>query len=120
LNPSGLFADVSIWGVTNNRYRGWLDLSRKLTHLATVYAPTRRLLAHDVNRREVKRIRIPATGRVLIGSANLGNYTDPPPDVRSDRVIRNLNGRIDEFVIFDQVLDAEAIQAIYDVGKPSS
>ena len=90
------------------------------THLATVYAPARRSLAHYVNGREVKRIRIPATGRVLIGSANLGNYTDPPPDVRSDRVIRNLNGRIDEFVIFDQALDAEEIQAIYDVGKPAS
>ncbi len=90
------------------------------THLATVYAPARRLLTHYVNGRAVKSTRIPATGRVVIGSANLGNYTDPPPDVRSDRVIRNLNGRIDEFVIFDQVLDAEEIQAIYDVGKPAS
>ena len=90
------------------------------THLATVYAPARHLLAHYVNGREVKRIRIPATGRVVIGSANLGNYTDPPPDVRSDRLIRSLHGRIDEFVIFDQALAAKEIQAIYDVGKPAS
>ena len=63
------------------------------THLATVYAPARRLLTHYVNGRGQEHL-VPPTGRVVIGSANLGNYTDPPPDVRSDRVIRNLNGRM--------------------------
>jgi hypothetical protein len=45
------------------------------THLATVYAPARHLLAHHVNGRAVQSIRIPSTGRVVISSANLGNYT---------------------------------------------
>ena len=104
LNPSGLFADVSIWGVANNRTR-ILDTNRQ------------RL---GSGRGRFGESAFARNGRVVIGSANLGNYTDPPPDVRSDRVIRNLNGRIDEFVIFDQALAAEEIQAIYDAGKPAS
>lgn len=90
------------------------------THLAAVYDSRRRTLTTYVNGRAVHSDAVAADGRVVIGSANLGNYGDPAPDEASDRVIRNLNGRIDEFLIFDRALDAREIRAIYEMGKPTS
>jgi hypothetical protein len=90
------------------------------THLAAVYDAPRRSLTTYVNGRAVQSDAVAADGRVAIGSANLGNYGDPAPDEAADRVIRNLNGRIDEFLIFDRALDAREIRAIYEMGKPTS
>jgi Concanavalin A-like lectin/glucanases superfamily/FecR protein len=81
------------------------------THLATVYAPTQRSLTHYVNGRAVKSYKLSEDSRTFIGNASIGNY---------HKQVRNLNGRIDEFLIFDQALDAPEIRAIYEVGKPSS
>ena len=89
------------------------------THLAAVYAPKRRSLTTYVNGREVQRFAIPESSRAILGGASIGNYTDPPPTEPADRVIRNLNGRIDEFIIFDHELDAREVREIYEVGKPT-
>ncbi len=90
------------------------------THLAAVYDAPRRILTTYVNGRAVQSDAVAADGRVVIGDAHLGNYGDPAPDEAADRVIRNLNGRIDEFLIFDRALDAREIRAIYEMGKPTS
>ncbi len=52
--------------------------------------------------------------------ASIGNYSDPPSTEVTDRLIRNLNGRIDEFIIFDHALDDQEVRSIYEVGKPTS
>ena len=53
--------------------------------------------------------------RMRIGSADLGNWSDPIwPDVS----IRTLNGRIDEFGLYRVALNAEEIENIYQQGKP--
>ncbi|MFT5465050.1 MAG: hypothetical protein ACI8UO_000136 [Verrucomicrobiales bacterium] len=49
-----------------------------------------------------------------IGKADLGNWTKPI----WPSVIRTLNGRIDEFAIFNAVLSAAEIRAFYERGKP--
>lgn len=50
-----------------------------------------------------------------IGEADLGNWSKP---IWPDRGIRTLNGRIDEFALFDAPLSAEEILTLYETGKP--
>ena len=87
------------------------------THLATVYAPKRQSLTHYVNGREAGRAAIPATSRAWIGWANVGNWSNPPPAESPADTVRNLNGRIDEFLVFDADLDAREVHAIYEAGR---
>lgn len=49
-----------------------------------------------------------------IGEADLGNWSEPI----WEKVIRTLNGRIDEFAIYRECLSPEEISAIYETGKP--
>ena len=51
---------------------------------------------------------------VRIGEADLGNWSEPIWET----AIRTLNGRIDEFALFNAPLSAEEIEAIYEIGKP--
>jgi hypothetical protein len=90
------------------------------THMAAVYSRRDRRLTTYVNGRAVQSNPISGVSRVVIGGANIGNYSDPPPTEKDDEVIRNLNGRIDEFLIFDHALDAREVRAIYEMGKPTS
>jgi len=53
--------------------------------------------------------------KLRLGSADLGNWTDP---IEYLDQIRSLNGRVDEFAIFSEALSAEEIQTIYEQGKP--
>lgn len=89
------------------------------THLAAAFDAGRGELATYVNGREVRRVAIPGSSRAILGGATIGNYTDPPSTEPSDRIIRNLNGRIDEFLVFDRGLDAREVEAIYEAGRPS-
>lgn len=50
-----------------------------------------------------------------IGKADLGNWSDP---IWPEAAIRTLNGRIDEFAIFQEALIAEEIRKLYVIGKP--
>ncbi|MEM9017823.1 MAG: LamG-like jellyroll fold domain-containing protein, partial [Verrucomicrobiota bacterium] len=53
--------------------------------------------------------------RMRIGEADLGNWSEP---IQPDWALRTLNGRIDEFGIFEDALTAEEIQGLYEQGKP--
>lgn len=53
--------------------------------------------------------------KLRIGGADLGNWSEP---IWPDRGIRTLNGRIDEFALFDAALTPDEIQAIYEEGTP--
>lgn len=50
-----------------------------------------------------------------IGEADLGNWSEP---IWPNSSIRTLNGRIDEFGIFNEALSASEIQELYQQGKP--
>jgi len=50
-----------------------------------------------------------------IGEADISNWTDP---IWPDAAIRTLNGRVDEFAIFRDVLTPAEIQNLYESGKP--
>ncbi|MEM7010365.1 MAG: LamG-like jellyroll fold domain-containing protein [Verrucomicrobiota bacterium] len=53
--------------------------------------------------------------KMRIGKADLGNWTDP---IWPDAAIRTLNGRIDEFAIYSDVLSPEEIVQFYEEGRP--
>ncbi|MEM6689382.1 MAG: LamG-like jellyroll fold domain-containing protein [Planctomycetota bacterium] len=53
--------------------------------------------------------------KLRIGTADLGNWTEP---ITPESSIRSLNGRIDEFAIFSVALTDTEIAEIYEQGKP--
>jgi hypothetical protein len=57
-------------------------------------------------------------GRTIVfGPCELGNWGLPTQGHQFP--IRTLNGAIDEFAIYNGVLDATEIQAIFEEGKPN-
>ena len=59
----------------------------------------------------------PGPGLLTIGNATIGNWSVPTPRRRRASV-RNLNGRMDELIVFGQALDDQEIRRIYEVGRP--
>ena len=54
---------------------------------------------------------------VTIGNASIGNWGDPIRD-EPRFAVRNLNGSMDEFALFEAALSADEITELYDHGKP--
>ncbi len=100
-----------IW---NNSLAGcWL-------HLAAVYDPGSRQVAQYINGEEVAREAI--TDEFLIrdlciGAAEIGNWGQPFRTT-PDFAVRNLDGVIDEMLIFDKPLSPDEILDLYRQGKP--
>ncbi|MCR9200253.1 MAG: hypothetical protein NXI04_16585 [Planctomycetaceae bacterium] len=96
------------------------DLSRlgQWVHLATVFDAPHRQVRHYVNGQLAAQesIRKAATGQLAIGSATIGNWSQAGPKHESTK-IRNLNGRIDELIVFGEALSEEEIRHIYTVGR---
>ena len=86
------------------------------TLLATVYDAGRRLILHYADGREVSRHPTVERVRPRIGQAELGNWGAPRSGDRTP--IRNLIGRIDEFLILDVPLGQSEIAATYQRGRP--
>jgi hypothetical protein len=85
-------------------------------HLASVFDGETRFIAHYMDGREVSRNEIPPGVYVEVGWGEIGNWSFPT----DNEPVRNLNGRMDEFILFDQALDGREIRAIYEAGKPES
>jgi len=87
-------------------------------HLASVYDADRASVTHYVNGRLASRepLAEPASGLLEIGNATIGNWSDPTAQHRGSSV-RNLNGCMDELIVFGQALDAQEINRIYEVGR---
>ena len=88
-------------------------------HLATVYSPTEKRVTHLVNGEVVYNRHIDEEWHVKklrIGPAEIGNWGQP---TRNDPVfaLRNINGRIDEMMIFDAALTDKEVKAIYQQGN---
>lgn len=96
------------------------SLSGKWLHLATTYDVDAKLVSHYLNGRRIHKEIIPEDQLVSttrFGRSTIGNWTSPQrPD--EDFAIRNLNGSIDEFALFADVLSEQEIQQLYENGKP--
>ena len=96
------------------------SLSGKWFQIATVYNVDEKTTTHYVNGEVVSKDRIPdqyVVETVKIGNASIGNWNEP---TRADPkfALRNLNGAIDEFAIFNQALSSSEIADLYQKGRP--
>lgn len=100
-----------IW---NNSLAGcWL-------HLAAVYDPGSRQVAQYINGEEVAREAITSEFLIRdlrIGAAEIGNWGQPFR-TSPDFAVRNLDGVIDEMLIFDKPLSQNEILNLFRQGKP--
>jgi len=86
--------------------------------LAVSYDSERKEVAHYVNGRQVWRGEMKVHIPVTVPRGELGNWKN---DYDSTGVnLRNLNGRMDEFVVFSRGMNGAEILDIYDRGKPHS
>lgn len=96
------------------------SMSGRWFHLATVLDSEQATVTHYINGRQITREAIPERllqKKTRIGTASLGNWAAPTkPDEAF--AIRNLNGRMDEFMLFGAALNEAEIQEIYSYGKP--
>ena len=95
------------------------SLSGRWLHLAAAYSTSNNEICHYLNGELLSRHSVPAEQVVStrIGTASIGNWSLPTqPD--ASFAIRNLNGRIDEFLLFADALSADEVREIYENGKP--
>ena len=96
------------------------SMSGKWLHIATTYDINVKLTTHYLNGKAIHSEAIKDRHLVestRIGVGSIGNWSLPTqPDARF--AIRNLNGRMDEFVILSAALSAEEINDMYNNGKP--
>ncbi|HCO26468.1 MAG: iron dicitrate transport regulator FecR [Gimesia sp.] len=96
------------------------SLNGKWIHLAVTCDLATSTITHYLNgtilsRHKVPPEQLPETTR--FGAASIGNWSSPTlPGQRF--AIRNLNGALDELIIFSSALSPEEIQEIYQHGKP--
>ncbi|MCG8653131.1 MAG: FecR domain-containing protein [Pirellulales bacterium] len=96
------------------------SLSGQWLMIATVYDLDARQVTHYVNGRVLSEEAIPAeylVRQVRIGNASLCNWGLPERD-EPRFAVRNLNGSMDEFALFDAALTSQEIKELYDHGKP--
>ena len=97
------------------------EKSGQWMQLAAVYNTENWTITHFVNGEPVSIDHIENEEHrspiVNIGSASIGNWSDPSRD-EPEFAVRNLNGSIDEFAIFSGALTASEIKELYEIGKP--
>jgi len=88
-------------------------------HLATVFDATEECVTHYVNGELHMResLHDSTSGMLEIGQATIGNWSRPTSRFESVNV-RNLNGCIDELIVFHEALPEDEIRQIYEVGRP--
>jgi hypothetical protein len=92
-----------------------IDLGRWI-HLACVYDDEKSEVVHYIDGERVYSFPISEHLRLRFGSVELGNWM--PEDLKNDR-IRNLNGRVDEFLLLDRSMSDEEIESLYLAGRPN-
>ncbi len=95
----------------------WRDeMSGEWNMLAVTYDRRRGQVAHYVNGKQISMETIPEHATVpgvRIGSASIANWADPMYRTDEEFTCRNLNGAIDEFLIFDGALTAVDVARLY-------
>lgn len=97
------------------------ELSGQWIMLATVHDLGRNEVVHYLNGEVLSRETIPDEYRVetvRIGAASIGNWSEPAYRKDPEFAVRNLNGSMDEFALFDAALSETEIAAIFASGKP--
>jgi hypothetical protein len=99
----------------------WDDsLSGQWMHIGSVYDPKARLVRQYINGREVSREKIKPeffVDSLRVGAAEIGNWGQPFRE-SPDFAVRNLNGAIDEMLLFKAALSSEEIMELFENGKP--
>lgn len=85
------------------------------TFVATVYDRAGKSVKHYVDGRKTSEHALVFDQPLTIGAADIGNW-GAPFDYQQ-QPIRNFNGRIDEMMILNTALTAEAINELYQSGK---
>ncbi len=102
-----LHHESRVIGLSPGGFGLWMQLA------ATVGADG--VVRQYANGHKLGEARVGTRVRIRPGWAEVGNWTPDPTDAD---IQRNLNGRIDEFAIFDRALDPLEIEELYDVGRP--
>jgi hypothetical protein len=85
-------------------------------HLATVYDSESRQVVHYINGECVGNTKIETNEfKLQFGKSEIGNWGTPMS--YSPQKIRNFNGQIDEFTLFQTALTADEIQSLYLNGQ---
>ncbi|MGB7328562.1 MAG: LamG-like jellyroll fold domain-containing protein [Rubripirellula sp.] len=96
------------------------SMSGQWLHLATTHDVNARITTHYLNGELLSREVVPENQVVTptrIGKASIGNWSSPTkPDAKF--AIRNLNGSIDEFILYAAALSDDEIRQIYENGRP--
>jgi len=106
-----IFHSPVVWDHTKTEQ--WL-------HLVTTYDVQSRTCTHYLNGQQISQESAPADKGVkhlVINNAQLGNWGLPTRE-EPEFAVRNLNGRLDEFTIYNTALTSQQVQSLYQVGKP--
>ena len=96
------------------------EMSGRWIMLAVTYDRSQRLVKHFVNGILIGNEAIPEwamTSHVQIGDASIANWAEPVYRTDEQFTSRNLNGVIDEFLIFSEPLAGEEILSLYESGN---
>ena len=96
------------------------SLSGRWLMLATVYDGTKGQVTHYLNGEVLSKESIPEeylVTQIRIGDASMCNWGLPERD-QPRFAIRNLNGSLDEFLMFQEPLTDEEIHHLYEIGNP--
>ncbi|MFT4547527.1 MAG: hypothetical protein ACI9UA_006263 [Pseudoalteromonas tetraodonis] len=95
--------------VFRDRIGKWAQVAVTLDHEA-------QKVSHFLNGEVVSTQPLKSELKPAIGSAQIGNWNAPRES--GSYPVRNLNGRMDEFLIYDRAIGAEEIRKIYEIGAP--
>ena len=96
------------------------SLSGQWLMLTTVYDIENEQVTHSINGAMISQETIPReylVDRTRIGAASIGNWGLPEKG-EPRFAIRNLNGSMDEFILFARALNSGEIASIYEIGRP--
>jgi hypothetical protein len=109
-SPKGRGAHYHAYEVlTPERFGQWI-------HLALVYDRENELVSQYVDGRRVVQQPIEFDIPLRIGDAELGNWNVATH--RNSTPVRNLNGCMDEFMLFSRALSEQEIEQLYSRGRP--
>lgn len=106
-----IFHSPVIWDYTKSQQ--WL-------HLVTTYEVGTRTCVHYLNGREISRESAPeekGVNSLIIENAQIGNWGLPTRE-EPEFAVRNLNGSLDEFTIYQSALTPVEVSSLYHSGKP--
>ena len=83
-------------------------------HIATTYDPVSKLVSHYVNGRSFSREKIVSPVPLFFGPSLLGNFSKNS----KGKTNRSMQGKIDEFVLFEIAYDESGIRRLFEVGCP--